>query len=746
MTCTSAFIKAVRFIQVVIDTREIRSLCTIRMQVESLQNLQAKIRNDERNHSLTKKYLTDDIVKKYQATKTSLGGTLAQCVNTNAYNPGALLPRSCDLNAYETFRDFFDAVIADYHKVPDGKIQHPKSNFGDLKSLSFADLNTYGNLVVSTRVRLGRTVEGFGFGPTLTKETRIELEKKISTALHNLSGEYEGTYYPLAGMSEEDRIKLVNDHFLFRNDDNVLRDAGGYIDWPTGRGIFINKQKNFLVWINEEDHIRVISMQKGGDLIAVYKRLAGAIQELSKSLKFAFNDRLGFITFCPSNLGTTLRASVHAKIPMLASLPNFKEICEKHGIQPRGTHGEHTESVGGIYDLSNKRRLGLTELDAVTEMHSGVRALLELEVMLQEYNKGAPEGVMPVEPLTYLAKLLEGASIEKCYTRKYLTPEIIKKYDGKRTTHGATLAHMIRNGAYNNRSICPRTGEAECYSTFIDYLDPLICDYHGVKDSAFKHPAPTFGDLSKLPFGDLDPTGEFIVSTRVRVGRSVEGFLFPTIMSKTDRIKLEQVISGALKGLTGEHTGTYYPLTDMKEEDRKQLVEDHFLFKNDDPVLRDAGGYRDWPVGRGIFHNNSKTFLVWVCEEDHMRIISMQQGGNLAAVYKRLIEGINAIGKSMKFAHSDKYGYITCCPSNLGTSMRASVLLKIPKLSSQPKKLDEICAKYMLQARGLYGEHTESPDGTYDISNKRRLGLTELQAAHEMAEGVAKIIEIEKGL
>lgn len=56
----------------------------------------------------------------------------------------------------------------------------------------------------------------------------------------------------------------------------------------------------------------------------------------------------------------------------------------------------------------------------------------------------------------------------------------------------------------------------------------------------------------------------------------------------------------------------------------------------------------------------------------------------------------------MKFAHSDKYGYITCCPSNLGTSMRASVLLKIPKLSSQPKKLDEICAKYMLQARGKF--------------------------------------------
>lgn len=66
-------------------------------------------------------------------------------------------------------------------QVGNGKIQHPKSDFGDLKSLSFTDLNAYGDLVVSTRVRLGRTVEGFGFGPTLTKDTRIELENKVSS-------------------------------------------------------------------------------------------------------------------------------------------------------------------------------------------------------------------------------------------------------------------------------------------------------------------------------------------------------------------------------------------------------------------------------------------------------------------------------------------------------------------------------------------------------------------------------------
>ncbi|GAA52341.1 Taurocyamine kinase [Clonorchis sinensis] len=716
------------------------------MQVEPLKSLQQKIVNDEANRSFTKKHLTNRIVDLYADKKTSFGGSLAQCVSHNARNPRCILPRACDLDAYEAFREFFDAVIIDYHKVKGDKITHPKSDFGDLKSLNFKDLNADGNMVVSTRVRLGRTVAGYGFCPTISNEQRLELEKKISTALKDLSGEFKGTYYPLTGMKEEDRKKLVEKHFLFRDDDSVLRDAGGYIDWPNGRGIFINEKENFLVWVNEEDHIRVISMQKGGDLIAVYKRLANAISELGKSLTFATNDRFGFITFCPSNLGTTLRASVHARVPYLSALPNFEQICEKYNIQARGTHGEHTASVGGVYDLSNKRRLGLTEIEAVTEMYNGVQALLDLEKQLAAYNKDAPAGVMPVEPLTYLSHLLEAADPVKNYTRKHLTPEIIKKYDGVRTTHGATLAHMVRNGAYNPHSICPRTGEAECYTKFVDYLDAVILDYHGVSDPAFKHPPPTFGDLNNLPFGDVDPEGKFVVSTRVRVGRSVDGFLFSTIMSKQDRLDLETKVSTALKSLTGDHAGSYYPLANMSEATRKQLVEDHFLFKNDDPVLRDAGGYRDWPHGRGIFHNANKTFLVWLCEEDHMRIISMQKGGDLAAVYKRLIQGIQAIEKTLPFAHSDKYGYITCCPSNLGTTMRASVLLKIPKLSAQKAKLDEVCAKYRLQARGLHGEHTESPEGIHDISNKRRLGLTELEAAKEMADGVAQMIAIEKSL
>lgn len=105
-----------------------------------------------------------------------------------------------------------------------------------------------------------------------------------------------------------------------------------------------------------------------------------AVNEIEKRLPFSHHDRLGFLTFCPTNLGTTVRASVHIKVPKLAAnRAKLEEIAAKFNLQVRGTRGEHTEAEGGIYDISNKRRLGLTEYQAVKEMHDGIAELIKLE-------------------------------------------------------------------------------------------------------------------------------------------------------------------------------------------------------------------------------------------------------------------------------------------------------------------------------------------------------------------------------
>lgn len=198
-----------------------------------------------------------------------------------------------------------------------------------------------------------------------------------------MSGNLSGTYYPLNGMSEETSAKLIADHFLFKAGDRYLEAAGLNRDWPEGRGIFHNDEKTFLVWINEEDQLRIISMEMGGDIKEVFTRLTTAISEIEKSVRFSYSPHIGYITSCPTNLGTAMRASVHIKLPKLAAdMATFKAITDKHHLQIRGIHGEHSESEGGIYDISNKRRLGVTEVECVQDMYDGVVALIAKEKSL----------------------------------------------------------------------------------------------------------------------------------------------------------------------------------------------------------------------------------------------------------------------------------------------------------------------------------------------------------------------------
>ena len=165
----------------------------------------------------------------------------------------------------------------------------------------------------------------------------------------------------------------------------------------------------------------------------------------------------------------------------------------------------------------------------------------------------------------------------------------------------------------------------------------------------------------------------------------------------------------------------------MTADQQQQLIEDHFLFKEGDRFLDACNLNRNWPEGRGIFHNNEKTFLVWVNEEDQLRIISMQQGADIGAVFTRLSKAAAHIESVAAFANNNKLGYITSCPTNLGTALRASVHIALPKLGARKEEFQAIADRFKVQIRGIHGEHSESADHVYDISNKRRLGLSEVE-------------------
>ncbi|XP_049522105.1 arginine kinase isoform X2 [Dermacentor silvarum] len=340
-------------------------------------------------------------------------------------------------------------------------------------------------------------------------------------------------------------------------------------------------------------------------------------------------------------------------------------------------------------------------------------------------------------------KKLQEAKDCKSLLRKYLNKDVFDKLKTRKTAMGATLLDVIQSGVENlDSGVGLYAPDAEAYTLFADLFNPVIEDYHGGFKSTDRHPPTDFGDLNTLV--NLDPENKFVVSTRVRCGRSLQGYPFNPCLTEAQYKEMEEKVSSALRGLEGELKGTYYPLTGMDKKTQQQLIDDHFLFKEGDRFLQAANACRYWPTGRGIFHNDNKTFLVWCNEEDHLRIISMQQGGDLKQVFSRMVNGVKEIEKKLPFSRDDRLGFLTFCPTNLGTTIRASVHIKLPKLAADKAKLDSIAAKYNLQVRGTRGEHTESEGGVYDISNKRRMGLTEYQAVREMQDGIQELIKLEQ--
>jgi len=282
---------------------------------------------------------------------------------------------------------------------------------------------------------------------------------------------------------------------------------------------------------------------------------------------------------------------------------------------------------------------------------------------------------------------------------------------------------------------------------FKEFFDRVIEEIHHFKPTD-KHPATDL-EHEKLVGGTFED--KYVRSCRIRCGRSVRGVCLPPAMSRAERRLVENVVSNALGGLKDDLAGKYYPLTTMNDKDMEQLIEDHFLFeKPTGALLTTSGCARDWPDGRGIWHNNQKNFLVWINEEDHIRIISMQKGGDMRAVFSRFGRGLLEVERLMKekgyeLMRNERLGYICTCPTNLGTVVRCSVHLRLVHLEKD-KRFDEILAKLRLGKRGTGGESSLAEDSTYDISNLARLGKSERDLVQVLVDGVNTLIKMDQAL
>lgn len=403
------------------------------------------------------------------------------------------------------------------------------------------------------------------------------------------------------------------------------------------------------------------------------------------------------------------------------------------------------------------------------------------DVMVFPKGQGASHGVWKDETFTKSDAEIHAPRYFKCYEdfgdqlkkaqgelilRDLLTKAMYDKFKDDPTKLGVTFDKCIKGGVdrallgdkWNVGKVGVLFGDAECVTKYRELMHPIIVARHG--NPKLPHPPPNL-DGSKL-LSHLDMDSSYVISTRVRTGRSISGFPLPPSISANQRKELEGIVTKALATLTGELKGDYYPLAGsityapkpkgIDKATEKRLVEDHFLFQApDEPMLLSWRMERDWPHARGIYHNDAKTALVWVNEEDHLRIISMEKGNNIRAVFDRFAALVKAVEDACKSVGrgleiSPEYGNILSCPSNCGTGLRASMMIKIPLASKQPG-FKKWCDERKLQARGSGGfASAAQDDGIRDVSNVDRMGKDEVQLVNEMIKGVTDLINWEKEL
>ena len=222
----------------------------------------------------------------------------------------------------------------------------------------------------STRIRLSRNIQGIKFN--LNKKEELEvLEKKIKESLYVIG--YGLKFLKLKNMDDITKMSLVEKNLISPEFALNKNEVGS---------ILINDEENICIMIGNEDHIEIQVFNCGLDLENTLNLAIEIDQKIEKILGYAISKKYGYLTACPNNVGTGLRASVMVHLPALSKTKNTKKVLEaisNFGINIRGVYGENTESTGDMYQISNKQTLGISEKEIIQNLKVIVDKVIKQE-------------------------------------------------------------------------------------------------------------------------------------------------------------------------------------------------------------------------------------------------------------------------------------------------------------------------------------------------------------------------------
>lgn len=238
--------------------------------------------------------------------------------------------------------------------------------------------------------------------------------------------------------------------------------------------------------------------------------------------------------------------------------------------------------------------------------------------------------------------------------------------------------------------------------------------------------------------GWMIPHGEhsdIVMSTRIRLARNLREFRFPISFSDEQAEEVGRIVSKALLS-TGEKGYSYTRMKELSSLERQVLVEKHLI----SPQLAEA------ELFGAVLLSEDETISIMVNEEDHLRIQCIYPGLQLESAYQKANETDRALEKKLPYAFDEEFGYLTSCPSNTGTGMRASVMLHLPALTMtrQINRIIPAVSRLGMVVRGSYGEGSEAPGNVYQVSNQLTLGKSEKEILAELANIVSRLIAHER--
>ena len=233
-----------------------------------------------------------------------------------------------------------------------------------------------GDIVVSTRIRLARNINGYPFPARMSDKDRREISAKIKAAVASYN-ELGLKYIDMPDVPENERLSMMERHIASRE----------FVSDPNNKAILLSEDETVSVMIGEEDHIRIQVVLPGLQLEKAYEIAERIDNALCASLDIAFDDTLGFLTECPTNLGTGLRASVMLHLPVSEAKGEILPLTQsvnKIGYTVRGMYGEGSTAAGSLYQISNQITLGISEKTAIDNLGIITAEIVKKERQLQK--------------------------------------------------------------------------------------------------------------------------------------------------------------------------------------------------------------------------------------------------------------------------------------------------------------------------------------------------------------------------